>query len=151
PGETLQSVVHHLDAPGGVSPQEGSIAFWFRREPDLTQPEVLWFAGVPSGKGLGPNDEMQVFLSEEGRVQFFMEEGRYDVLLSSPRTANDSAWHHVVATWDLDKVELYLDGQLTSRDDEYRKADGPHFSGINVRLGKTGSEIDPLRERKLMP
>lgn len=150
-GAANDSVVHHLDGRDGVSPKEGAVGFWFRREPGLPHPEVLWFAGVPGGSGLGPNDEMQVFLSAEGRLNFFIEEGRYDVLLSSPRRADDGAWHHVVATWSLDRVELYLDGQLVSRDDEYRRAEGPHFKGTDVRLGKTGSGTDPGRGRNLMP
>jgi len=150
-GALDNSLVYNLDCPGGVSQREGAVAFWFRREPDVERAEVLWFAGLPGGSGLGPHDEMQAFLSEGGRLQFFMEDGRYDVLLSSPRRSDDGAWHHVVATWDLDEVELYLDGQLSSRDEEYRKAEGPSFKGVDVRLGKTGSGTDPKRGRDLMP
>lgn len=150
-GAIDDSVVYNLDGPGGVSPVEGAVAFWFRREPGLDRPEVLWFAGLPQGAGLGPVDQMQAFLSDEGRLQFFIEEGRYDVLLSSPRSAADGAWHHAVATWNLDRVELYLDGQLVSRDEEYRKADGPRFKGIDVRLGKTGSGTHSKNGRDLMP
>lgn len=150
-GTRNNSVVYGLDYQGGVSPREGAVSFWFRREPDLKESEVLWFAGLPGAGGLGPLDEMQVFLSEDGRVKFFMEEGRFDVLLSSPVRTNNGRWHHVVATWDSDQVELYLDGKMVSRNTDQREARGPTFQGINVRIGKTGSGTTPSGGRNLMP
>ena len=150
-GARNDSVVYGLDYQGGVSPREGAASFWFRREPDLKQAEVLWFAGLPGAGGLGPLDEMQVFLSEDGRIKFFMEEGQFDILLSSPIRTNNGRWHHVVATWNSEGVELYLDGKMVSRNTDHREANGPTFQGSNVRIGKTGSGTTPSQGRNLMP
>jgi hypothetical protein len=143
PGVDIQSLLYRLDSPAGVSPKEGAVAFWFRRDPDIDSAEVLWYAGVPEGGGLGPQDEMHAFLSDSGRVQFFMEAGKKDVLLSSPRSSTDGQWHHVVASWSRSAVELYVDGKLAARDEEFRPARGDNLTGVNVRFGKTGSGPAP--------
>jgi ferric-dicitrate binding protein FerR (iron transport regulator) len=143
PGEDSQSVLYHLDSTAGVSLEEGSVAFWFRRSPDIETTEVLWYAGVPDGGGLGPQMEMHAFLSDAGRVQFFMENGKQDVLLSSSQNSADSQWHHVVASWRRGAVELYLDGQLAARDRGDRTTREHHLTGTNIRFGKTGSGRAP--------
>lgn len=144
PGEDIQSVLYNLDSPAGVSPQEGAVAFWFRHDPAIESGEVLWYAGVPEGRGLGPHDEMHAFLAPSGQVRFFMEAGTKDVLLTSPDNCADGRWHHVVASWSPGAVELYIDGKLAARDEEYRPATGRIHAGSNVRFGKTGSGPVPL-------
>ena len=90
-----------------------------------------------SGGGLGPDDEMHAYLGPEGRVRFFMENGRYDILLSSGRNVSDGMWHHVAASWGKDAVELFLDGKRVGRDSEFRQPSAGVFSGLDVRFGKS--------------
>ncbi|BCX46730.1 hypothetical protein HAHE_06380 [Haloferula helveola] len=146
PADSDRSLLYSLDSPEGVSPKEGSVSFWFRRNPDIGQAEVLWYAGVNQGRGLGPQEEMHAYLSESGRVQFFMEAGDRDVLLSSSRSSADGQWHHVAASWGPGAVELYVDGKLAARDEESRVRPGKSLSGINVRFGKTGSGFTTLEK-----
>jgi len=143
PGEDSQSVLYQLDSTAGVSLEEGSVAFWFRRAPDIETTEVLWYAGVPDGGGLGPQIEMHAFLSESGNLQFFIEDGEQDVLLSSSQNSTDNQWHHVVVSWRRAAVELYLDGQLAARDQSDRTKRDSHLTGTNIRFGKTGSGRAP--------
>ncbi len=142
-GESPKSTLHMLDSPGGVSMKEGAVAFWFRRAPGIGREEVLWFAGVPIAVGLGQQDAMHAHLSSSGRVRFFMENGKFDVLLDSTRNVADGHWHHVAASWGSAAVELYVDGQQVDRDDEFRVSQDRVFSGTNVRFGKTGSNPSP--------
>ena len=134
----VSSAIVNLDYLEGIGTDAGAVSFWIRREPGMTRPEVLWFAGDGDADGLGPEPEINVFLSETGRVQFFMEAGEKDVLLSSPRTAADGQWHHVVASWSDESVELYVDGRPPVRDTEPRKNFSRRFLEREVRFGKVG-------------
>jgi ferric-dicitrate binding protein FerR (iron transport regulator) len=138
-GSPEKSLLHSLIGPEGVSKKEGSIAFWIQRPPIPEQGEVLWFAGKPTARGLGPIDSMHAHLAPSGRIKFYMENGKYDVLLSSTRSVADGRWHAIVATWDEESVDLYVDGRRVARDDEVRGMQDGVFHGRDVRFGKTAS------------
>ena len=135
-GSHGSSVLQNLDVPGGVSPLEGGVSFWFRREGEPKQEEIMWYAGMDRASGLGPEEEIHVYLESEGRVRFFMENGRYDILLSSSRNAADGLWHHVAATWRNRKVELFLDGESVMVDHGQRTLSDTVFRGTQNRFGK---------------
>jgi len=139
-GTDPRSVLVELDAPGGVSPKEGGVSFWFRRDGLPEEEEMLWYAGR-SGTGLGPEDEMHAYLGAQGRVRFFMENGKFDILLSSSRNVADGQWHHVAATWGMGAVELFLDGRRVAEDTEFRRVSDEVFSGYDVRFGKSRSNF----------
>lgn len=137
-GVDKESVLVNLDIPGGVSRKAGGVSFWFRRDTLPSEEEMLWYAGRTGG-GLGPDDEMHAYLGPEGRVRFFMENGKYDILLSSGRSVTDGLWHHVAASWGKNAVELFLDGKRVGRDAEPRSMSGDVFFGYDVRFGKSRS------------
>ncbi len=136
PGSDRHSVLVGLDAPGGVSTKEGGVSFWFRRDGLPDEEEMLWYAGR-RGSGLGPDDEMHAYLGTKGRVRFFMENGKFDILLSSARNVADGQWHHVAASWGESAVGLFLDGRRVAEDTEFRWKSGGVFSGLDVRFGKS--------------
>jgi len=136
---TEKSLLIGLDGPGGVSKKEGAVAFWIRRLPGKKQNELLWMAANDDSIGFGPVDSMHTHLTASGKVGFFIENGRYDVLISSDRSVVDGHWHHIVASWSPSAVELYIDGEQVARDDDFRILQNGRFSGRNVRFGKTTS------------
>lgn len=144
PGADVQSLIYHLDPGSGISPVEGAVSFWFRRNADIEAPEVLWYAGAPGGRGMGPEPEIHAFLSKVGQVRFFIEAGKEDVLLSSEAVVTDGQWHHVVASWKEHAVDLFLDGKRVARDSDYESAGWESIKGNNVRFGKTGSSQQTL-------
>ncbi|BCX46889.1 hypothetical protein HAHE_07970 [Haloferula helveola] len=138
PGSSVRSLLRGMDGPNGVSLREGAASFWIRRDADMTQGEILWHAGETSSGGFGPELEMQAFLSADGRLGFFIENGRHDVLLKSPRSYADGDWHHVAVSWNSQQVSLYADGLLAAIDTLPRRDDSNVFRGIEVRFGKPG-------------
>lgn len=101
--------------PTRLTLEEGAVAFWFRREAGAKGPEVLWTAGEGA-----LDHSVHQHLTADGRVGFFMENGRYDVLIASEDPLDDGGWHHLVASWSPSSVKLYIDGRLAAADVEYR-------------------------------
>lgn len=144
-GESERALLYELDSPGGVSRKEGAVSFWTRRLPGKEREEVLWLAGVEGSGGFGPEDSMHAHLTASGRVQFFMENGKFDVLLSSTRSIVDGNWHHVAASWGPTAVDLYVDGKRTAQDDDFRILQEGVFSGRYVRFGKPSAMMSGRR------
>jgi hypothetical protein len=64
---------------------------------------------------------MHVRLEADGRVGFFIENGRYDVMLTTEEKLVDGRWHHLVASWSPGTADLYLDGQRVAQELESRE------------------------------
>ena len=131
-----KSLIYMLDSPGGVSMKEGAVGFWARRVPGREKEEILWLAGESASEESVPEDSMYAYLTDSGRIQFFMENGKFDVLVSSTRSVVDGHWHHIVASWGPSAVDLYVDGKRVARDDDFRVLQEGVFSGKYVRFGK---------------
>jgi hypothetical protein len=63
---------------------------------------------------------VNVRLEADGRIGFFIENGRYDVLVTSEEALTDDRWHHLTATWSPNSADLYLDGRLIAWERESR-------------------------------
>lgn len=137
---TEKSVLIMLGSSAGVSKREGAVAFWVRRLPDKERQEILWMAGDEESGGYGAHDSMYANLTASGQIEFFMENGRFDVLISSHQDIVDGHWHQVVASWGSTSVDLYLDGMRVAQDNEFRVLQEGEFSGRNVRFGKPVSK-----------
>lgn len=97
---------------GGVDPEQGTIAFWLRREWDPTEPSsrplvqlrtATWENRLEIGVGstyLGFN----ITTGEGG------ENGA-----GSPIGWGADEWHHVTATWGDSLMSVYIDGQLADQ------------------------------------
>lgn len=100
--------------PARLSKHAGAVSCWLRREPGSGRREILWSAGE------GPtNHDVHARLEADGRVGLFIENGRYDVLLTSEQGIADGRWHHLVASWGPMSATLYLDGQLAAHDPDF--------------------------------
>jgi hypothetical protein len=102
------------NAPALAGLETGSIAFWFRQLPDSG-----FGAWISGSNAAGQSSEIRVqtvnengSISYQGRAdgEFFFEE------LSDSGRHNDGEWHHVVATSTGSDIELYINGQLQSRE-----------------------------------
>jgi hypothetical protein len=102
-------------APANVARKEGAVSFWMRREPGKMRREMLWSAGET------PQDaSLHTHLAADGRVGFFIENGRYDVLVTSEESIANGRWHHLAASWSPSSVDLYVDGRLVANDTDHR-------------------------------
>lgn len=111
----VQSSGNRADGPLKIDLRAGAVSCWLRREPGSRRKEILWSAGE------GPADDaLHVRLEADGRIGFFMENGRYDVLLTSEETLADDRWHHLTASWSPYTVDLYLDGRRVAWERESR-------------------------------
>lgn len=94
------------EGPSKLLQSSGAVSFWLRRESGSGLRTILWSAGRDP-----EDDAIHVRLENDGRVGFFMENGRYDVLLTSEETLDEDRWHHLVASWSSLSVDLFLDGR----------------------------------------
>jgi ferric-dicitrate binding protein FerR (iron transport regulator) len=137
------SVLYQLDSYGGVSHKEGGVSFWIKREQGNERREILWLAGSskPGSRGITEKAEMYLQLAETGQVEFFIENGKIDLLLSSSTSIIDGQWHHVVASWAPVAVELFIDGQRVGRADDHSQLRQKTFTGRDVRFGKPSWDL----------
>lgn len=130
---------HATEAPAGMSLREGAVSFWLRRDPKVARRQVLWAAG------LSPEDDsVHARLEADGRVGFFMENKRYDVLITSEDGITDDRWHHIAASWSPTRVELYVDGQQVASDTEFRGNQQGKLSELRFGVGPKGSSLSPF-------
>lgn len=104
------------DGPARLIKSAGAVTCWVRREAGTDRKTVLWSAGQDSADNF-----VNVRLEADGRVAFFIENGRYDVLLTSEETLADGRWHHLAASWSPNTADLYLDGRLIAWERESRE------------------------------
>jgi hypothetical protein len=55
------------------------------------------------------NFDRHVYMTDDGRLVFGVDNGK-QVALTTPKSYNDGAWHHVVATQGSSGMALYVDG-----------------------------------------
>jgi ferric-dicitrate binding protein FerR (iron transport regulator) len=104
------------DGPSRLTRKAGAVSCWLRREAGSGRRTILWSAGY------NPADNfMHVRLEADGRVGFFIENGRYDVMTTTEEKLVDGRWHHLVASWSPDTADLYLDGQRVAQQFESRE------------------------------
>lgn len=141
-GDAEKSVLLDLDGGRGVSRREGAVSFWIRRPGNLAGGETLWLAGETYSGFTAPEQAILFTeLTETGHVRFSIENGKFDVTLSSSRSVADGDWHQVVASWGPNSVDLYVDGKLAARDVDSRVLKEGTFSGRYVRFGKPSADL----------
>lgn len=94
------------DGPAKLLHATGAVSCWLRRESGSGKRTIVWSAGRDSG-----DDSIHLRLESDGRMGFFMENGRFDVLLTSEEMLEENRWHHLVASWSPSTVDLFLDGR----------------------------------------
>jgi ferric-dicitrate binding protein FerR (iron transport regulator) len=116
------------EGPAPLQRRAGALSCWLRREPGGGPPRILWSAGED-----GSDDAIHARIEADGRVGFFIENGRYDVLLTSEEALAEGRWHHLAASWSPDTVDLYLDGRRIAWERESR--DLLHGALPELRVG----------------
>ncbi|MGB6219543.1 LamG-like jellyroll fold domain-containing protein [Haloferula sp.] len=125
------------DGPARVARKEGAVSFWVRSDGCGEKPEILWAAGE------GREDaSIHAHLTADGRAGFFMENGRYDVLIASEHSIDDGKWHHLVASWSSSSVDLYVDGLRVANDTEFRGAQQGILPELRFGSADTSPEFD---------
>ena len=114
--ETSASSSPLRELPANVARKEGTLSFWFRPDAKRQRLETLWSAGENI-----LDDAIHAHIGPGGQVGLFMENGRYDVLITSEEPTARGQWHHFVASWSPSSVDLYLNGLRVASDTEYRE------------------------------
>jgi hypothetical protein len=104
------------EGPSRLIKSEGAVSCWVRRKAGSNQRSILWSAGQDSADNF-----VNVRMEADGRVGFFIENGRYDVLLTSEEKLADDRWHHLTASWSPNSADLYLDGRLVAWERQSRE------------------------------
>jgi len=143
-GDRLESVLMNLDLPGGVSREEGGVSFWIRRAAGAGRGEILWLAGESAHDSMSSPREslMHTRLSDTGRVEFFIENGDFDILLTSNFSVADDRWHHIATSWGPSAVELYVNGRRVARADDFGDLRQGIVHGRHVRFGKPSRDLE---------
>lgn len=142
-GDPIDSVLMHLDKPGGLRREEGAVSFWIRRPPGAERDEILWLAGDGAANAIRNPERslMHTRITPSGRIELCIENGRFDVLLASNFSVADNQWHHIAVTWGPAAVELYVDGSRVARVDDFGKLPQGSMRGRYVRFGKPSVDL----------
>lgn len=104
------------EGPSRLLKSEGAVSCWVRRKAGSMRRSILWSAGQDSADNF-----LNVRIEADGRVGVFIENGRYDVLLTSEEKLFDGRWHHLTVSWSPSSTDLYLDGRLVAWERESRE------------------------------
>jgi Concanavalin A-like lectin/glucanases superfamily len=104
------------DGPASLVKSEGAVSCWVRREAGSGRRTMLWSAGQDPADNF-----IHVRLEADGRIGFFIENGRYDVWITSEERLVDDQWHHLVASWSPNTADVHLDGRRIAWERESRE------------------------------
>ena len=84
------------------------------------------------------DDVILSHITFDGRIGLFIDNGYYDVWITSERSIDDGRWHHLAMSWGADGVNLYIDGEVEAQDSEFR----PIVEGLlpELRFGAGSGE-----------
>ena len=142
-GHHLRSLITNIAPPQGLSRREGAMSLWFKPSPSTERNEILWLAGE-ADKGQPQNPDlslMHIQLTKQGSMNFFIENGEEDILVSSKPGLNDGKWHHVAINWSAVSVKLYVDGALVGQLSGMQLNDERHLKRKYMRFGKPSSDL----------
>ncbi len=115
------------DGPLSIQSRTGSICCWFRRNPDTRGPVIIWSVGADPA-----DDSLHLEVDADGTARFFMENGRYDILLKSESSLHSGRWHHLAATWTAYTADLYVDGVPVAGERRHGSSPGNTFSELRI-------------------
>jgi PKD repeat protein len=101
----------------GNPPDVLSLETWFRTTTTTGGRLVGWSNRNAQGTSSSRHDR-QIYMDNTGRIHFGVKPNASRLVVTSPGTYNDGAWHHAVATLSPSGMRLYLDGeQVGARND----------------------------------
>ncbi|MFJ6549394.1 PKD domain-containing protein [Microbacterium sp. NPDC091676] len=93
------------------APTTYSAEMWFQTS---TTTGGLLFDFESSAAGFSRNHDRNVYLSNDGRLNFGVYDGGTRVI-TTKAAYNDDKWHHVVASVSPEGMKLFVDGQLNDQ------------------------------------
>ncbi|WP_312674309.1 PKD domain-containing protein [Microbacterium sp.] len=93
------------------APTTYSAEMWFQTS---TTTGGLLFDFESSAAGFSRNHDRNVYLSNDGRLNFGVYDGGTRVITTTA-AYNDNRWHHVVASVSAEGMKLFVDGQLNDQ------------------------------------
>lgn len=75
---------------------------------------------------------------------FCVENGDFDIQLSSNFSVADNRWHHIAASWGGTAVELYVDGDRVASADDFGMLARGTMQGRFVRFGKPSADLEAV-------
>ncbi|MBX9244947.1 PKD domain-containing protein [Actinotalea ferrariae] len=102
-----------------------TVEAWFRTS-TTRGGGIIAFGNLPSGNS--PLTDRQVYMGNDGRLNFGSRGGSSGQVVTSAQAYNDNQWHHVAATLGASGMRLYVDGvRVGSRDDVTKGRDAYGF------------------------
>ena len=89
------------------APNTYSVEAWFKTT-STSGGQVVGFGDVPTGSSY--RHDRQVYLNASGKLVYYLDQSGTSRSITSPKSYNDGAWHHVVATLSSSGMVLYADG-----------------------------------------
>ncbi len=142
-GDRLRSIITNIAPPEGMSRREGAMSLWFKPSPSTTRNETLWLAGeAEKGRPQNPHVSlMNIQLTKQGGINFSIENGEEDILVSSEPGLQDGRWHHLVISWSASSAKLYVDGKLADQASGFLLSDEYHLKSKYMRFGKPSTDL----------
>jgi hypothetical protein len=139
PKSRQEASLQSQQPPAEVGLREGTVSFWFRRSRTASRGEILWAAGRSP-----QDDAIHARIEPDGRLAFFMENGRFDILLRSENDVTDDRWHHVATTWSPSAVTLYVDGRFVASDTDFWGSQQGMLSDLGLGSVPDGKGLAPF-------
>ena len=114
---TLNGTTGYIAAGTGVvavaGPNLFTVEVWFKTA--VAGGKLLGFGGSPTGSS--KSYDRHLFLNNTGNLVFGVNPGGLKVVVVvSPKTYTDNAWHHAAATLSATGMQLYVDGAQVAAD-----------------------------------
>jgi parallel beta-helix repeat protein/predicted outer membrane repeat protein len=120
---------------------------FFTAEAWIKTPETSFYGtfGTILVKGRIFNENYGLFVYDSGWVRWQFTSGgvwgdtsKY-VFLDSSKVVNDDQFHHIVATYDGERLQIYIDGSLDASRDETKI---PDKNNLSLRIGMRNNPLD---------
>ncbi len=115
-----------LDIPGS----EMSLSFWFKAD-NFDEPEARI---ISKARGTGSKDHYwMVGTYKNSSLRFRLKtNGTTTTLISSANVISTSQWHHVIATYNGNKMRIYRDGELVASTAKIGKIDTNNSVSVSI-------------------
>ena len=142
-GHPLRSIITNIAPPEGMSNREGAMSLWLKPSPSTKRNEIIWLAGESNSASARNPDRslMHIQIGHKGEMNFFIENGREDILLSSKFLIESGHWHHLVISWSEASAKIYVDGKLADQASGFRLSDEYHLKRKYMRFGKPSGDL----------
>jgi cysteine-rich repeat protein len=113
----------------------GSISFWFNAD-SLPSSPIMGLVSKDA-QGFGSGGHLGIWVTSAGALRFRLQDATADNYASTADGfVNSGVWYHVVATFGVDGMQLYVNGMVVA-------SNAAHTGGLGTTSGGTGN-TEPL-------